>query len=66
MLGQARREAIEYWDTYESVMNYNKFGSYLLDYSDGSHGKHDANDWQQIDLTFFQNPIDEKYGVGNN
>ncbi len=63
---RARMDAIEYWGTYESVMNYNKFGLYLLDYSDGSHGKHDADDWEQVDLTFFQNQIDEKYGVGSN
>lgn len=62
---KARLDAIEYWDTYESVMNYNKFGHYLLDYSDGSHGIRDADDWEQVDLTFFQHPINEKYGVGD-
>lgn len=63
---QARIEAKAYWDTYESVMNYDKFGSYVLDYSDGSHGKRDADDWEHIDLTFFQRPFDYTYGVGDN
>ena len=62
---QARRAAKEYWDTYQSVMNYDKFGQYVLDYSDGSHGKRDSDDWEYIDLTFFQTPFDEKYGIGN-
>lgn len=62
---QAKRDARAYWDTYESVMNYHKFGLYVLDYSDGTHGKHDSDDWAQIDLTFFQRPFDEKYGVGD-
>ena len=60
---QAKIEARNYWDSYESVMNYHKFGLYVLDYSDGSHGKHDADDWEQIDLTFFQKPFDYTYGV---
>ena len=59
-------EARKYWDSYHSCMNYAKFGNYVLDYSDGSHGKRDADDWAQIDLTFFQRPIDEKYGIGSN
>lgn len=61
----ASLNAREYWDNYESVMNYAKFGHYVLDYSDGSHGSHDADDWSQIDLTFFQKPINEKYGIGD-
>jgi hypothetical protein len=48
------KEAVEYWDDYESIMNYNKFGYYLLDFSDGSHGIRDTNDWDYIDLTYFQ------------
>lgn len=62
---KAQRDAIEYWDTYESVMNYNKFGKYVLDYSDGTHGKRDADDWDHIDLTFFQRPHNYTYGVGD-
>jgi hypothetical protein len=50
-------EAIKYWSDYESCMNYNKFISYLLDYSDGSHGPHDFDDWGFIDITFFNKPM---------
>jgi hypothetical protein len=60
-----KMNARSYWDTYESVMNYAKFGRYVIDYSDGTHGIHDSNDWVQIDLTFFQKPINEKYGIGD-
>ena len=38
---------------YKSVMNYKYCGS-LLDYSDGSHGLGDSNDWEKMDLTYFQ------------
>ena len=62
---QARIAAQQYWESYESCMSYAKFGRYMLGYSDGSHGSHDADDWEQVDLTFFQKPIDEKYGINN-
>jgi len=26
----------------------------LVDYSDGSHGKNDFDDWHDLDLTFFE------------
>ena len=38
---------------YKSVMNY-KYAYSILDYSDGSHGFGDYNDWENIDLTYFQ------------
>ena len=60
---KARKEAIAYWDSYKSCMNYNKFSKYLFDYSDGSHGEHDADDWDQIDLTYFQRTSEETYGI---
>ena len=41
------------WRSYKSVMNYN-YAYFLIDYSDGSHGKNDHDDWGNIDLTFFQ------------
>ncbi|MEE8565913.1 MAG: hypothetical protein V3S79_05970 [Candidatus Thermoplasmatota archaeon] len=63
---RTRLEAIEYWGDYESVMNYNKFGQYYLDYSNGSHGVHDFDDWSNIDLTYFQNKARGDYGVGDN
>lgn len=55
---KAKFEAISYWSNYKSCMNYNKFSRYLLDYSDGSHGLRDSNDWSYIDLTFFNKPWD--------
>lgn len=58
--------AIDYWDTYESIMNYNKFRYYLLDYSDGSHGEHDYDDWSKIDLTYFQKISSHTYGISDN
>ena len=39
---------------YKSVMNY-LFTYWILDYSDGSHGRNDFDDWSNIDLTFFKN-----------
>ncbi len=38
---------------YKSVMNY-KYTYSILDYSNGTHGFGDYNDWDNIDLTFFQ------------
>ena len=38
---------------YKSVMNY-KYAYSILDYSDGSHGIGDFNDWGYLDLTYFQ------------
>ena len=46
--------AIKYWGNYESCMNYFKLGTYVLGYSDGTHGEHDVDDWSMIDLTYFQ------------
>ena len=46
-------------------MNYNKFGHYVMDYSDGSHGVHDFDDWGFIDLTYFQEKSRSKYGIGD-
>jgi len=63
---KARLDSIEYWKTYESVMNYNKFGQYYMDYSDGSHGIRDFDDWGNIDLTYFQNKARGDYGIGDN
>jgi hypothetical protein len=51
---QKQKEAREYWTNYESCMNYDKFGQYVLGYSDGTHGERDVDDWSLIDFTFFQ------------
>jgi len=44
-----------YWifRNYKSVMNY-RYTYFVLDYSDGSHGKRDFDDWENIDLTWFE------------
>lgn len=46
---------INYWryGPYKSVMNYRYVYSGLIDYSDGSRGKNDYNDWATLDLTYF-------------
>ncbi|MBC7081214.1 MAG: hypothetical protein H5T44_03090 [Thermoplasmatales archaeon] len=45
-----------YWkyENYKSCLNY-RYSFELVDYSDGSHGINDFNDWEKIDLTFFKN-----------
>jgi hypothetical protein len=44
---------VNYWrfGPYRSVMNYRYTYSNLLDYSDGSRGKNDFDDWGAIDMT---------------
>ncbi|KYK20748.1 hypothetical protein AYK25_04415 [Thermoplasmatales archaeon SM1-50] len=46
---------IGYWQygPYKSVMNYRYIYTDLVDYSDGSRGKNDFDDWGSIDLTYF-------------
>lgn len=41
------------WQPYKSTMNY-RYVYFMVDYSDGSRGKNDWDDWNRIDLTFFQ------------
>ena len=41
------------WRNYQSCMNYGKVYC-VVDYSDGSRGKNDFDDWARIDLTLFQ------------
>ncbi len=43
------------WGNYKSIMNY-RYTYSILDYSDGSHGKIDYDDWDNIDLTYFEKP----------
>jgi hypothetical protein len=38
---------------YRSVMNY-RYTYHLLDYSDGTHGKRDYDDWGNLDLGYFE------------
>jgi hypothetical protein len=44
------------WGQYKSCMNY-RYTYRLVDYSDGSRGRNDFDDWDRIDLTFFQRPF---------
>jgi hypothetical protein len=41
------------WRPYKSVMNYG-YMYQMVDYSDGSRGKNDFDDWERMDLTYFQ------------
>jgi hypothetical protein len=41
------------WRPYKSVMNYG-YMYLMVDYSDGSRGKNDFDDWNRIDLGYFQ------------
>jgi hypothetical protein len=41
------------WRPYHSVMNYG-YMYLMVDYSDGSRGLNDFNDWNDMDLTSFQ------------
>jgi hypothetical protein len=43
------------WRNYKSIMNY-RYTYSILDYSNGSHGKRDYNDWDAIDLSYFEIP----------
>ena len=48
------------WGNYKSVMNYRYVYGGLdckIDYSDGSHGPNDFDDWSRLDLQFFQRPL---------
>lgn len=46
----------EFWGylSYKSMLNYHYTYSFL-DFSDGSHGRGDFNDWGNLDLSFFKN-----------
>jgi len=46
---------IGFWlfNNYKSIMNY-RYTYSILDYSDGSHGIFDFNDWTNIDLSYFE------------
>ena len=48
---------IEYWiyGPYKSTMNY-RYTYRLVDYSDGSHGPRDHDDWSNLDIAAFQRP----------
>lgn len=39
---------------YKSCLNY-RYAWIIMDYSDGTHGKNDFDDWGNLDLSFFKN-----------
>jgi len=41
------------WRPYKSCMNYG-YMYYSVDYSDGCRGRNDFDDWNRLDLTYFQ------------
>ncbi len=49
----------EKWYNYKSVMNYLYYGCRYFDFSDGTHGPNDCNDWAKIDVGFFQRSPEE-------
>ena len=53
------------WRPYKSVMNYG-YTFRMVDYSDGSRGKNDFNDWSSMDLTAFETdfPVKRIYRYG--
>jgi len=51
------------WKNYMSCMYYIKYSQRLFDYSDGSHGENDADDWSSLDLAHFEKPSFEMEGV---
>jgi hypothetical protein len=53
-----------WWD-YVSCMNYDYFGQRVFDYSDGTHGENDCDDWAALDLAFFQTPSIYMEGIGS-
>ncbi len=44
------------WRPYKSVMNYG-YMYQMVDYSDGSRGKNDFDDWNRLDLNYFKTPL---------
>ena len=49
---------LNYWKfrPYKSCMNYG-YTYVLVDYSDGSRGRNDMDDWEELDLTYFQRDL---------
>jgi len=53
------------WLDYKSVMNYDYFGQRFFDYSDGTNGEYDKDDWSNLDIGFFQRPSPYMEGFGH-
>ncbi|MFH1100565.1 MAG: hypothetical protein V1726_00815 [Methanobacteriota archaeon] len=57
---QAKQEFLDRWGNYKSVMSYYYiWDKKIVDYSDGSHGTGDSNDWANLDLTYFKQQAQE-------
>jgi hypothetical protein len=57
-------DALATWGNYRSSMSYLTWWEKLFDYSDGSHGEGDKDDWSNIDLAYFQRTSEELEGLG--
>lgn len=57
-------DALKTWGNYRSCMAYLTWWEKLFDYSDGSHGEGDKDDWGNIDLAYFQRTSEELEGLG--
>ena len=55
--------AFETWYNYKSVMSYFWYGCRLFDYSDGTNGEKDVDDWGLLDVGFFQRPAYNLYDL---
>jgi hypothetical protein len=55
--GSANPFKIKFWifRNYKSIMNY-RYTYFILDYSDGTHGRRDHDDWKNVDLSYFEIP----------
>jgi len=53
-----------WWD-YVSCMNYDYFWQRVINYSDGTHGEYDFDDWDYLDLPFFNTPSARMEGLGS-
>ena len=59
--------SVEEWEgfDYVSCMSYEYYFFSYFDYSDGTHGEYDNDDWGKIDLAFFQKPSPFVEGLGS-
>ena len=48
------------WYDYRSVMNYFWYRNRYFDYSDGTHGPNDTNDWARLDVSYFQKTAEKE------
>ncbi len=51
--------AYEKWYDYKSCMSYFWYSTRLFDYSDGTNGPNDVDDWGNLDVSFFQKPPEQ-------